>query len=339
MAEGRFARPIASRARGITGKLVQYVTFSHKDRGDGSRLGSHNFAEDGTVEDILYGRSAPHPYVTELEASGDIYNAQQYPPTPQIREVPGPLILDKSQLPPSPVYTTQSDRVGVAPLQLDEPDLTRSLQMLKDYHTAILVDDSESMQIYRQVVHQLLHELLPLVIRSSEKPVEIQLLSSEKKPHGREYFSTPSFGELWNGAKSNANTSLQVGLLRIIGPKIQNLKRHATVNVAKGLNVICITDGNQSDKKAIANYIQRVAEKLDDKGAQDTLIGVQFLQVGDSQHGTDFLNHLDNNLKGIDIVDTVPYAPSPGGLKPRVKVKMILGAIHKSLDDDSDDNE
>ncbi|KAF3244246.1 hypothetical protein TWF192_007807 [Orbilia oligospora] len=188
------------------------------------------------------------------------------------------------------------------------------------------------MYAHRQPVHRLIQEILPLAVRGSNKPIEIQILSDEMGTNKRYYSGVPSFEHLWKGARFKPDTSFQAGLGRIINPKIQqiqNLKPQATANTAGGLNVICITDGNQSDKKSIANYIQRVTGKLDERGAEDTLIGIQFLQVGDSQQGADFLNFLDNNLKGI---------PSPAGvISPRVKVKMVLGAIHKSLDDDSND--
>ncbi|KAF3169000.1 hypothetical protein EYR41_004118 [Orbilia oligospora] len=265
----------------------------------------------------------PEPIPSVYPGFGPIEATEQYPQ--QARDISSFQNPEETRLSPSPVYTMQpSGDIDIAPLQLSDPGLLSSLDLLKKYQT----------------------EILPLAVRGSNKPIEIQILSDE---WGRIRDTTVEFLALSTCGKAQDSNPIHHFRLAWEGsiiPKpsksktqqIQNLKPQAAANTAGGLNVICITDGNQSDKKSIANYIQRVTGKLDERGAEDTLIGIQFLQVGDSQQGADFPNFLDNNLRGIDIVDTVKYSPSPAGVpSPRVKVKMVLGAIHKSLDDDSND--
>ncbi|KAF3317651.1 hypothetical protein TWF173_010419 [Orbilia oligospora] len=348
--EPRHSRPSAMKSFGK--KIVQYAVGVHKDKGDRetprSQAHIHNINQHPPIEELLFGSAVPRKMPEPISipsvypSFGPIEATEQYPQ--QARDIPSFQNPEETRLPPSPVYTMQSNGHGdidIAPLQLSDPGLPSSLDLLKKYQTIVLIDDSQSMYAHRQPVHRIIQEILPLVVRGSTKPIEVQILSDEMGTNKRYYSGVPSFEHLWKCARFKPDTSFQAGLGRIINPKIQqiqNLKSQATANTVGGLNVICITDGNQSDKKSIANYIQRVTGKLDERGAEDTLIGIQFLQVGDSQQGAEFLNFLDNNLRGIDIVDTVKYSPSPAGiLSPRVKVKMVLGAIHKSLDDDSND--
>ncbi|KAF3146870.1 hypothetical protein TWF569_006332 [Orbilia oligospora] len=264
--EPRYSRPSTIKILGK--KIAQYVSV-HKDKGEAPRSQAHIINQHPPIEELLYGpavpRKMPEPIPSVYPGFGPIEATEQYPQ--QARDISSFQNPEETRLSPSPVYTMQSSGdIDIAPLQLSDPGLLSSLDLLKKYQTIVLIDDSESMYAHRQPVHRLIQEILPLAVRGSNKPIEIQILSDEMGTNKR-YYTNP--------------------------------KPQATANTAGGLNVICITDGNQSDKKSIANYTQRVTGKLDERSAEDTLIGIQFLQVGDSQQGADFLNFLDNNLRGI----------------------------------------
>ena len=65
----------------------------------------------------------------------------------------------------------------------------------------------------------------------------------------------------------------------------------------KFLNVIVITDGQADDEEEVEEYIVKVAKKLDGMDAPKNYIGIQFIQIGDDDMATSFLQRLDDELK------------------------------------------
>lgn len=65
----------------------------------------------------------------------------------------------------------------------------------------------------------------------------------------------------------------------------------------KFLNVIVITDGQADDEEEVEEYIVKVAKKLDRMDAPKNYIGIQFIQIGDDDRATSFLQRLDDELK------------------------------------------
>lgn len=80
-------------------------------------------------------------------------------------------------------------------------------------------------------------------------------------------------------------------------------KRKAAGN-AKPLIVICITDGEPTDQKAVDNVIIKHSNSLTEDGET----GIQFVQIGKDAGARAFLKHLDDDLQDLgakyDIVDT-----------------------------------
>lgn len=111
----------------------------------------------------------------------------------------------------------------------------------------------------------------------------------------------------------------------------------------KFLNVIVITDGQADDEEEVEEYIVKVAKKLDGMDAPKNYIGIQFIQIGDDDRATSFLQRLDDELKTQsnpirDIVDTTPYFhPSSESNVPfsqvvEHKLKLLLGGVTKRYD-------
>lgn len=71
---------------------------------------------------------------------------------------------------------------------------------------------------------------------------------------------------------------------------------------AKHITIVCVTDGEPTDKAAVARVIKEATQKMDD----DIEIGITFIQVGQDQGARAYLEGLDNDIQGAkyDIVDT-----------------------------------
>ena len=65
----------------------------------------------------------------------------------------------------------------------------------------------------------------------------------------------------------------------------------------KFLNMIVITDGQADDEEEVEEYIVKVAKDLDKMEAPSNYIGIQFIQIGDDEKATSFLQRLDDELK------------------------------------------
>lgn len=77
-----------------------------------------------------------------------------------------------------------------------------------------------------------------------------------------------------------------------------------TAGTAKPVTVLCITDGEPNDPKAVAKVIVEASKKID----ADEELAVTFIQVGDDEGARKFLQSLDDDLEAqgakFDIVDT-----------------------------------
>lgn len=72
---------------------------------------------------------------------------------------------------------------------------------------------------------------------------------------------------------------------------------------AKPMIVVCVTDGEPTDQKAVDRVITEHANSMSEDGET----GVTFVQIGKDPAARAFLEHLDNDLQGLgakfDIVD------------------------------------
>lgn len=75
--------------------------------------------------------------------------------------------------------------------------------------------------------------------------------------------------------------------------------------VVPGTTYIVILDGCADDKEAVKTVIRHYAEPGSGYISNHTQIAISFIQIGDDESATRFLEDLDNNMKcGPDIVDT-----------------------------------
>ncbi|KAK4189032.1 hypothetical protein QBC35DRAFT_514333 [Podospora australis] len=110
----------------------------------------------------------------------------------------------------------------------------------------------------------------------------------------------------------------------------------------KMLNLIVITDGAADDKEAVEHTVVKAAKQLDDLGAPEGQIGIQFLQIGKDDAAGRWLKTLDESLKDRheirDMVDTRPWN-RPDSINDSFKQKLekiLLGAVDRTVDNDDD---
>ncbi|KAH9993314.1 hypothetical protein BJV74DRAFT_771130 [Russula compacta] len=118
-------------------------------------------------------------------------------------------------------------------------------------------------------------------------------------------------------------------ILDIYVPKIEDPALHH-----KPISILVITDGVPTDdpKPVIVDF----ARRLDVKNIPLRQLGIQFVQIGDDPDATEALKELDDQLgpaHGVrDMVDTTPFCLAEPHLREDVIIKVVLGAINSTLD-------
>lgn len=107
--------------------------------------------------------------------------------------------------------------------------------------------------------------------------------------------------------------------------KLASLISHTTL---PPVTLYILTDGVWEDRSDLSSFVKDVVDFMNQKDLSRKHIGIQFVQFGHDQRGTDRLTHLDTGLKnrlGKDIVDT---EPSDGNI-----LKVLLGPVDDTFDD------
>lgn len=98
------------------------------------------------------------------------------------------------------------------------------------------------------------------------------------------------------------------------------------------MNIVILTDGEPTDEPE--DVIVAMARELDRLNAPLNQVGIQFVQIGDDEAVTEYLEALDDALSKEynirDIVDTTPYTGKD--LTGDELLKILLGAVNKRLD-------
>ncbi|KAK6531111.1 hypothetical protein TWF281_007936 [Arthrobotrys megalospora] len=214
------------------------------------------------------------------------------------------------------------------------------LGLLKLYHTVFIVDDSTSMisSGHLNSAYDLLATLVPLAAQSGERAVEIQFLSDERQTHTQKIKPgdrLPAGDLFWHGVTARGGASMSAALKRVIKPHLGWLRK-STALKKEGLNIIVVTDGKRKDRKEVEKYIVDVARKLEDKGAPQHLVGIQFVQVGEDTSAKTFFKTMDDSLEDKyqirDIVDTVAHTWPNVSLTNDGVEKILLGGISDTKD-------
>jgi hypothetical protein len=191
---------------------------------------------------------------------------------------------------------------GVADPPAGRKRLENKLRFLSRYDTVFLIDDSDSMGSYEdeddpdntlwKQTRDIFLRLIPLAIQHDRDGVDIRFLNTTwyneknvKLAQRIEY--------LFNQVQPDGTTPIGFELEGFLKGYLRELEKDYNL---KPLNLIVITDGAPDDWDVMEKAIVSAAKKVQELGARDRQIGIQFVQIGNEEEATRFLKRLDDDL-------------------------------------------
>jgi len=211
-----------------------------------------------------------------------------------------------------------------------------ALETLRKFDTVIIVDDSGSMHgaLWREA-RDALAALAETASKYDADGIDVHFLNDKSK--GSNMKDAASVNRLFSHVTPRGITPIGEKLEELLLLYLSDLDS-AKDNDAplsksiKPVNYIVITDGAPTDDPEAV--IVATARRLDAGNFPITQVGIQFVQIGNSQSATDYLKELDDGLSAVhkirDIVDTTPYIGGP--LNAEVLTKILLGGINRRVD-------
>ncbi|KAI0173488.1 hypothetical protein GGR52DRAFT_571996 [Hypoxylon sp. FL1284] len=228
---------------------------------------------------------------------------------------------------------------------------------LQHFDTAFLIDDSASMGNYWSQVGALLDRVAPICTERDRNGVDVYFVNH--RPRGRFFYGftgtreddragyryigqvagSPSMRDsiagIFSSVRPAGKCRLGHRLGRILDAYVDRMRRELRRGQrVKPLNLIVITAGIADDN--LVEAVVRTARALDEMGAPSYQVGVQFFQVGDNENARQAFRFVDDNLAEAmdfrDMMDTVTWSGDPGELSPDAVLKVVLGAVERSID-------
>jgi hypothetical protein len=221
--------------------------------------------------------------------------------------------------PPPPYLPDEFSQAGIK-----EDDL----EVLRNYDTVIVLDDSGSMEPLWYQACRALSTLAVVASKYDRDGIDICFLNNIRG--GDSHVKTEEeVGELFREVTPGGPTPLGECLERVTEKLLKNLDKGKP---HKKTNYLVITDGKPTDDAEGA--IVQIARRLDKAGATLSQVGIQFIQIGTDDGARKFLEKLDNDLKEKhtirDMVDTEPF--TNGELTAVRLTKLLLGGINRKID-------
>ncbi|OXC68791.1 hypothetical protein AYX13_02717 [Cryptococcus neoformans] len=243
----------------------------------------------------------------------------------------------------------------VPPTQGEDP-----LEMLREFDTVFLVDDSSSMkkdQRWNQAC-QAIMEVADLASRYDDDGIDVYFLNNKRV--GRELRSSEDVEELFAGLEPRGITPTGMRLEAILRDYMSRLEASQhTGEEVKPMNLIVVTDGvfahpvsarlrqlavnpsltriqllDLAPTDDPESVIVTIARRLDRGQYPLSQVGIQFLQIGNDPEAREALQELDDDLSSVhgirDIVDTVPFNGEE--MNAGLIIKTLLGGINRRLD-------
>ncbi|KAG1853857.1 hypothetical protein C8R48DRAFT_777014 [Suillus tomentosus] len=209
------------------------------------------------------------------------------------------------------------------------------LRKLADYKTVVLIDDSISMAEEQSwtLVRGALAGIADLANQYGSQGIDLHFLHQE---HYHQNIKTSHevqqiFDQMApNGPETPTAAKLEE-LINTYLPLVERkFPRHNPIDI------IVITDGVATDQQALPEVIVSAAQRLERSQVPEGMFGIQFVQIGTDAEAALALRALDDHLeqqyKVRDIVDTTPYDPQQGAFNTDYMLKILLGGVNKVLD-------
>lgn len=252
------------------------------------------------------------------------------PSTSPSNPVPALASLNIGGRAPSPAPS--SDRApSPAPPLLEGGE--NALEMLRDFDTVFIIDDSSSMQGSRwEQAKTAVKGVVAQAMKYDDDGIDIYFLNAKRS--GDNMRRPKDVDRLFAGLKPYGATPTGKTLEKVLREYVLRLEAAAAQGrpeSIKPLNLIVITDGAPTDDPE--SVLVAYARRLDKGDWPLSQVGVQMFQVGNDPQAREALEDLDDELSsrhGIrDMVDTVPYQ---GEMTAELIIKVLLGGINRRLD-------
>ncbi|KAL9108230.1 MAG: hypothetical protein Q9227_006968 [Pyrenula ochraceoflavens] len=208
---------------------------------------------------------------------------------------------------------------------------------LKQRDHIFVVDDAESMSQYWKDMRSLFADLIYMVKKKKLDPngSELRFIMSDERKEARDTSDLVNMVDRMRlRRRGESNFALRLDDIFVACKQ----RWEKSKGKARPISLYVLTDGvwqpGKRQRDMVANSIKRMVEHLENIGAPNKMVGVQFIRFGNNEIGMDRLQWLDAELKnewGLarDICDTTNAAGNVW--------KMMLGSINDYWDDDPDD--
>ncbi|OCH94283.1 hypothetical protein OBBRIDRAFT_789419 [Obba rivulosa] len=235
---------------------------------------------------------------------------------------------------------SRAERLAYLRRPMRQESVEDALETLRKYNTVIIVDDSGSMQGKRwREAREALAALADIASKYDTDGIDVCFLNNSLV--GQEMKSGEGVRALFDRVSPRGITPIGGKLEQLLLYYLDELERAKAradtgnthpLDQVKPVNYIILTDGAPTDDPE--DVIVTAARRLDAGNFPLTQVGIQFVQIGNSEDATAFLNDLDNGLgeryKVRDMVDTTPYLGSE--LNAEIIIKILLGGINRRVD-------
>ncbi|KAK7975439.1 hypothetical protein PG989_013902 [Apiospora arundinis] len=249
------------------------------------------------------------------------------------------------------------------PLEGGIPELTQQhvsndkdpFAFLEVFDTVFLIDDSESMKQHWHEVIALICAVVPICCERDHNGIDLYFLNH--RPRGYSFFSSveksgyrnigiavgsplqsDNVAGIFHQVKPQGRCKLGARLKEILLNKYIKeysflTRYHNNRHCKRPMNLIVVTAGHRED--SIYDTLAAAARELDRVNAPSHQAGVQLFQIGNDPRVAAGLKADDDMYKKEgtrDMVDTVTWNGKPGVLSADGVLKVVLGAVSRSLD-------
>ncbi|TGJ77568.1 hypothetical protein E0Z10_g10703 [Xylaria hypoxylon] len=227
---------------------------------------------------------------------------------------------------------------------------------LKHIDTLLLIDDSDSMQQCWDEVGDIIRIIAPICIKYDRNGIDIEFVNHRARGYyltGRSGYNHigvvkgrldmhDSVAGIYHNVKPKGKCRMDKRLASILDPYVNEYEAHVQRSGGKKLtlplNIIVISDLQWDTDEDYFSTLTRTARKLDILGAPRYQVGVQLFRVGDAgrEVADDTVKFVDDQIwkeRGVrDMVDMTTWTGIPGELSPKGILKVLLGAVRRSID-------